>query len=225
MVRVVSTGKVAQKGIGKPDYSRAVSSARERRGLTLAYLQTLKMFTIVFTSEAPPSPYDWVRGPLAAGASASLIDTDTGDPMPFTVPLGYTATLIDFGSGLTEDAIMWTYIGGSLISNAGVYPGGNTYYENRIQAISTAIIDPTGALSLQIELKVTNLGAGNLEGQIAVTGYLEAVGTPTLPLVKTVRCKWCSYKHTVPNETTQIICPQCGKLFIVYDLSKVRKTG
>ncbi|MBA7611170.1 hypothetical protein ES703_18389 [subsurface metagenome] len=214
---------VEQRGIGKPDYSKEVSAGRERRGLSLEYLQTLKIFTIVFTTEYLVTPYDWVKAPLAPGASASLIDTDTGDSMPFPVPLGYTATIIDFGSGLTEDAIMWTYMSGFLISNAGVYPGGNTYYENRIQAISTAVLDPTGALSLQVEFRVTNLGTGNLEGQIAVTGYLEAVGTQPLPLVKTVKCKWCGHKHTVPNETTQIICPQCGKLFIVYDLSKVRK--
>lgn len=216
---------VPVKGIGKPDYSKEVSSARERRGLRLEYLQTLKIFTIVFTTEYLVTPYDWVKAPLAPGASASLIDSETGDPMPFTVPLGYIATLIDFGSGLTEDAIMWTYMSGFLISNAGVYPGGNTYYENRIQAISTAVIDPTGVLSPQIELRITNLGAGSLEGQIGMTGYLEAVGTQPLPLVKTVRCKWCGHKHTVPNETTNIICPQCGKLFIVYDLTKVRKTG
>ncbi len=216
---------VETRGVGKPDYSKEVSSGRERRGLALAYLQTLKIFTIVFTTEYLVTPYDWVKAPLAPGASASLIDTESGLSMPFTVPLGYTATIIDFGSGLTEDAIMWTYMGGFLISNAGVYPGGNTYYENRIQAISTAVLDPTGALSLQVEFRITNLGAGNLEGEIAVTGFLEAVGTPPVPLVKTVKCKWCDHEHTVPNETTQIICPQCGKLFIVYDLSKVRKVG
>jgi len=215
---------VETRGVGKPDYSKEVSSARERRGLSLEYLQSLKIFTIVFSAEALPfTPYAWVQPPLAPGALASLIDVETGLSMPFTVPLGYTATIVDFGIGLTEDAIMWTYLSGFVLSNAGVYPGGNTYYENRIQAISTALIDPTGVLSPQIELKITNLGAGDLEGEVAVTGFLEAVGTPSLPLEKTVRCKWCGHEHTVPREITHITCPQCGKLFIVYDLSKVRK--
>ncbi|GAI64656.1 unnamed protein product, partial [marine sediment metagenome] len=166
-MKVTRTFTVEQQGVGKPDYSKEVSAGRERRGLSLEYLQTLKIFTIVFTNEYLVTPYDWVKAPLAPGTSASLIDSETGLSMPFTVPLGYTATIIDFGSGLTEDAIMWTYMSGFLISNAGVYPGGNTYYENRIQAITTAVLDPTGALSLQVEFRVTNLGAGNLESQIA----------------------------------------------------------
>lgn len=221
---MAGTFPVETRGIGKPDYSKEVSSARERRGISLAYLQSLKIFTIVFSAEALPfTPYVWVRPPLAPGAPASLIDMETGLPMPFTVPLGYTIELIDFGMGFTEDVIMWTYMGGFVLSNAGVYPGGNTYYENRIQAVSTAILDPTGVLALQVEFRVTNLGAGNLEGQIAVLGYLEAVGTPPLPPDKTVRCKWCGHEHTVPRETTHITCPECGKLFIVYDLSKIKK--
>ncbi len=224
-MRVDKTFTVEQQGVGKPDYSREVSAGRERRGLSLEYLQTLKIFTIVFTTEYLVTPYDWIKAPLAKGASASLIDSETGLSMPFTVPLGYTATIIDFGMGLTEDAIMWTYLGGFVSANAGVYPGGNTYYENRIQAITTAVLDPTGALALAVDFKVTNLGEGDLEGQIAVTGYLEAAGTKPLPLVKTVKCKWCGHEQTVPNETTQVICPQCDKLFIVYDLSKVRKMG
>jgi len=251
---LVDTWGVIEKGIGAPDYSNTVSSSKERRGLKLEHLQTLKIFTIVFSSEAyacfycgvqfatqaallahiadahpgmPPvlNPYVWVRGPLAPGASASLIDMDTGVSMPFNVPLGCTATLIDFGMGVTQDAIMWTYIAGFVITNAGVYPGGNTYYENRIQSTSTALIDPTGIFAPGIELRVTNLGVADLEGEIGVSGYLEEVGTPPLPLVKTVRCKWCGYKYTVPNETTRITCPKCGKLSIVYDLSKVKKTG
>ena len=48
-MRVDKTYTVAQRGVGKPDYSKEVSSARERRGLRLAYRQTLEIFGVVFT--------------------------------------------------------------------------------------------------------------------------------------------------------------------------------
>lgn len=220
VVKVTREFTATQRGVGKPDYTREVSSSRERRGLSLSYLQTLKIFTAVFS--AVPSPYAWVAGPLAIGATTSLIDMDTGFAMPFTVPSGYTLSLVDFGFGLTEDAEMWTYMGGFRILSAGVYPGGNTYYENRIMAVTSARLDPIGVLLLPIDLQLTNLGSGTLQGQVAVTALLEAVGTPPLPSTKTVKCKWCGYEHSVPNETTFITCPSCGKLFILYDLSKLR---
>lgn len=222
MPEIVERGVCSQEGIGKPDYTREVSAGRERRGLSLAYLQTLKIFTRTFSSEV--SAFDWVKDPLAPGDTVSLIDMETGFPMPFNVPLGYTATLVDFGFGLTADAVLWIYMSGFVILNGGVYPGGTTYYENRIQSVSTALIDPEGHLAPSLDLKVTNLGLGNLEGQVSLTGFLQAVGTPPPPSTKTVLCKWCEHEHTVPRNTTHITCPNCGKLFIVYDLSKLRGT-
>ncbi|MDO9580387.1 MAG: hypothetical protein Q7J06_07445, partial [Bacteroidales bacterium] len=47
----VKTFTVETRGIGKPDYTREVSSALERRGIRLTYGQTLSSAGLVFTTE------------------------------------------------------------------------------------------------------------------------------------------------------------------------------
>ncbi|GAI60056.1 unnamed protein product [marine sediment metagenome] len=47
---IVERAAYPQEGVGKPDFSRAVSSALERRGITIGYNQTLKIFGLVFTA-------------------------------------------------------------------------------------------------------------------------------------------------------------------------------
>lgn len=294
VVKVTRSFIAPVRGVGKPDYTREISSGRERAGLTLAYRQTLKIFGIVFTAintgthtAAPhatimtdatahftanalvdllilnvtdgssgiiiantattvtvaaltggvanlwnpgdiytiPSPFAWVQTPLAPGATAHYIDNVTGMAMPFTVPKGYTLTLVAAGGGFTEDAIGWVYFDGLLVMSGGVMLGGRSDYENRVVGISTATIDPTGASAHTLDVQVTNLGAGNLEGGISWTGILEAVGTEPLPATKTVRCKFCGCEKEVPQETVRWICPECGQLNIFYDLSRFRGTA
>jgi len=285
---------VETRGIGKPDYSKEVSSARERRGLRLAYKQTLQIFGVVFTgiytgahtaaihatimTDAAahftvnalvglpifnvtdgssgiiiantantvtvvaltggvsdqwnpgdiytiPSPFAWVQPPLAPGATAHYVDNVTGLALPFTVPEGYTLTLIAAGGGFTEDAIAWVYFDDYLVMSGGVMAGGQSDYENRVVGITTATIDPTGSASHTLDIQVTNLGAGNLEGGIEWTGILEAVGTPPLPLTKVIRCKWCGHEEPVPWEQTKLICPKCGRLTLVYTTRNFRRTA
>ncbi len=160
---------------------------------------------------------------LAPGAMIHAIDNETGLSLPFIVPQGYTLTLISAASALSEDVENRDYID-TLFLGGGFYSGGQPYYENKIFGVSTATYDPTGATTHLIDITITNAGGGNLLGSTDAVGILERVGSPALPLVKTVKCKWCGHEHTVPNETTNIICPKCGKLFIVYDLSKFRRT-
>jgi predicted RNA-binding Zn-ribbon protein involved in translation (DUF1610 family) len=223
MCPVVATFEVPEKGIGKPDYTRIVAGARERRGIHLDYGQTLKVFGITFS--AVPSPFPWViTPPLAPAATAHMIDTDTGLPSPYTVPQGYTMTVIAVGMASTEDGIVWVYIDGFVVLSGGIVTGGENYFENKLSGISTADFDPTGLLPHTMDGIITNLGLGNLEGSIDYVAILEKVGSPPLPPVKTVRCKWCGYEHEVPNETTRIICPKCGRLFIVMDHSKFRRS-
>jgi len=283
---------VETRGVGKPDYSRIVAGAKERRGIHLDYGQTLKIFALTFA----PSPagahtggpnftimtdalatfvaneligliivnvtdgssgviiantvntvtvvalvggitnrwnlgdiysvggaFPQVVPSLAPGAMIHAIDNETGLSLPFIVPQGYNLTLISAASALSEDVSNRNYIdtfflGGAFIS------GGQPYYENKIFGVSTATYDPTGAITHLIDITITNEGGGNLLGSTDAVFILEEVGSPALPLVKTVKCKWCGYEHQVPNETTNIICPKCGKLFIVYDLSKFRRT-
>lgn len=285
---------VEQRGVGKPDYSKEVSSGKERAGLTLAYKQTLEIFGIVPTAvytgahtAAPhvtimtdaaalfivnslvlltivnvtdgssgiiiantantitvlaltggisnqwntgdvyniPSPFAWVQAPLAPGATAHFVDNVTGLALPFTAPKGYTLTLIAGGGGFTEDAIAWVYFDGYLVMSGGIMPSGQQVYENRVVGITTATIDPDGDTAHTLDIQITNRGAGNLEGGIAWTGILEAVGTSPPPTTKVVRCKWCGYEQTVPRETTHVTCPKCKQLTIYFNLSKFRKSS
>ncbi|GAI28747.1 unnamed protein product, partial [marine sediment metagenome] len=97
-------------------------------------------------------------------------------------------------------------------------------YRNRVSPFTSSSFDPTGATSHDIDIQVINQGEGRLEGSFAVSAIVEAVGTKPLPTIKTVKCKHCGHQWDVPNSTTQLICPKCGKLTIVYDLSKFRGT-
>ena len=284
---------VETRGIGKPDYSKTVSSGKERAGLSLTYNQVLEIFGAVFTAyysgahtAAPnatimtdananfapttlvglailnvtdgsygiiiantettvtvaalvggisnqwnlldiyhiPSPFAWVNSPLAPGATNHYVDNVTGLALPFTVPKGYTISLIAAGGTFTEDAISWVYFDGHLVMSAGIMTGGQSVYENRVVGLTTATVDPAGLTSHTVDIQITNLGAGNLEGGVTWTGILEAVGTKPLPTTKTVRCKLCGNEATVPQETTRWICPKCGLLNRFYDLSRFRGT-
>ena len=172
-----------------------------------------------------PSPFAWVTAPLAPGATAHYFDNITGDSLPYTVPLGYTLSLIAGGGSFTEDAIMWVYFDDILAMSGGVTAGGVPFYENRVIGITTATIDPTGASVHTVDIQITNQGAGNLEGGVSWSGILEAVGTPPLPLTKKIRCKWCGHEEPAPWEQTKLICPKCGRLTLVYTTKNFRKTA
>ncbi len=290
----VETFAVVQTGIGKPDYTKEVSSGRERAGLTLKFNQTLVIFGAVFTTfysgahtAAPnmtimtdaladfvpttlvglailnvtdgsygiiiantettvtvavlvggisnqwnpadiyhiPSPFAWVNSPLAPGATKHYVDNVTGLALPFTVPKGYTLSLIAGGGTFNEDAQAWVYFDGHLVMSGGIMSGGQSVYENRVIGLTTATVDPAGLASHTVDIQITNIGTGNLEGGVTLTGILEAVGTKPLPTTKTVRCKLCGKEATVPQETTRWICPNCGLLNRFYDLSRFRGTA
>jgi len=206
---------------GKPDYSREVSAGIERAGLRLAYGQTLKVFGCVL--DALPSPFSWVLPQLAAGGTISVVDNETGLALPFIIPKGYTLSLIAGGYSADQDAKVMFYFDGFLVLS-GIASNGTPGYENKIVAVSTATIDPTGATAHTLDIQITNLGGAALSGGIDWTGLLEEVGTPPLPPEKKVHCKWCGYEHTVPNKTTYITCPVCKELFIVADFSQKRST-
>lgn len=220
---IVSSYTVAQKGIGKPDYSKHVSSALERAGIRVAYNQQLKMFALVFTDS--PSVFSWVRGPLDPGASAHLIDQETGDATPYNLSVGYTIAIVSIRVGLSQDnqfEVIYDAFpaGGAVLS--GIDGGGIPIYQEDLLPFTTAILDPTGASAHTLDDVITNLGAADLYGGIAKLALLTAVGTPPFPTTKTTRCKFCGNKEVKPITATSIICSKCGKLYIVYDLSKIK---
>ena len=64
---------VAERGVGKPDYSKEISSGRERAGLTLAYKQTLEIFGVVFTAIYTGTHTDPINATIMTDAAALFI--------------------------------------------------------------------------------------------------------------------------------------------------------
>lgn len=221
VVKVRSSSIAPVRGIGKPDYSRIVTAAKERRGIYLDYNQTLKTFSLVFS--AVPSVFPWVVPLLAPGVMQHVIDCDTGLPTPFTVPVGYTFTIIAAATAVNNDPFAELFMDGSLVLSAAGVAGG-IYYENKLVGVSSALVDPAALLPHTLDATLTNDGGGDIKGSVDYLAIIEAVGTEPLPIVKIVKCKWCGHEQEVPRETTSVTCRECGELFIVYDLSKLRRT-
>lgn len=210
-------GTIATTGVGKPDYSREVSSGRVRPGLEVKYNQTLLPFLVGFS--AIPSPiFPWMQAPLAPGATAHYIDGTTGLALPYNVLQGYTITAISSGVVCTQDVEIWMYIAGFRHLCTAVVAGGTPYYVPEVVGFTSAQWDPTGATPFPFDLQITNNGGADLEGTMGVYMILEAVSTAPFPMVKTVKCKGCDATKQVPIETTEVICDNCGQLTRYYRL-------
>lgn len=216
---------VEQRGVGKPDYSKEVSSAKERKGLLLEYGQAVKLFARTYS--AVPSFMTWVRAPLAAGDSAHLMDVETGFDLPYTVPKGYTLTFIESEGSASEDYSQDVYYEpatppGLQLAACERFGSGLFTYAQAIAAFTTELLDPIGARAHQIDVLATNLGGGDLSGGSSILALLKPVGTSPLPTVKTVKCKPCGHEHVVPADTSVVVCPACGELTIYRNLSHYR---
>lgn len=229
---VVKSGVAVQRGIGKPDYSREIALGQTRPGFELKYNQTLLIFVLAFSSVIlPGNPFAWMKDSLAIGATAHLIDAATGDVLPYTINPGYKLTMVSVGYCFDQDMESWQWLamppvamGGTLFREAcaAQLQGGIPLYLPEVVAFSSEMIDPTFTIPMDYDLDITNLGDAVMQGEAWFYYILEAVGTPALPPTKEVTCKHCGGKKTVPIETTQVICDNCGKLTIYRPLHQLR---
>jgi len=208
------------RGIGKPDYSRNVHAARQRAGLELKYSQVLKSFYIIYTTKS--SPYSWIKSPLAVGATGHLVDAETGEDMPYTLPKGYTISAVQDSLGFSEDHQVWGYVDTYPLILFSISGGGLELYRNRVIPFNTALLDPTAAAAHEIDIQVENKGGEAMEGAFALSAILEEVGTDPLPTIKTVKCKHCGHTWEVQLDTTNLICPKCNQLTLVFNASQFR---
>jgi len=217
-------GKQKALGIGKPDFSKNVSSAKERRGIRLEYSQHLKMYFRSCAHGIDPAYPLVIPDPIPVGGSRHLIDFETNTETPFPVDPGYTLTLIAVACSFTQDAAIYAYIDYPLFYYClGTVEAGFPVYENRIVGISSLWFDPTAAYPHTVDLKVYNLGLGDLFGTIVITCILKAMGTPPWPTTKECRCPYCGNRQVVPVNTTKVKCTKCGKLYLVCDFSKFKE--
>ena len=219
---IVDTYTVVGRGEGAPDYASMVTASRDRGGLYLSERQTLEIFGCVFTAIA--SPFAWVLPPLAIGATANLIDNMTGVVMPFTVPIGYSMSIITIGAGVTQDIINYGYVDGFLATNLGVISSGTPAYENAVVGMTTETLDSTGAAAHTVNVTITNLGGAALTGGIEVVAILESIATPPLPIIKVIRCKYCGYEKSASVGETVLVCPKCGKKTIVFAFNQFKES-
>jgi len=215
---------VEQRGVGKPDYSRAVSSSRQRSGLYLKYRQHLVLMVATFTDMVPhPYPVAWIQPPLAAGAQSHLYDLSTGLVTPYAWPAGYTLTMVQKDWAFNQDTEIWFYFDGALLACPGISPGGANIYINPVYAYTSLTLDPASAFPHTVDFVVVNVGGAPLEGGITIAAILEEVGSPALPTTKKCICPSCQHLQEVPVGTTKIVCENCGNPYLVYDFSHIKE--
>jgi len=210
-------GTIAPTGIGKPDYSKEVSSGTVKPGIRLKYNESLLAFMAGFSPIA--SAYSWIRPPLAPGAMVHFVDSATGIDLPYIIPLGYTMNQVQYAAGFNEDIESSLYLGGQLFASSRL-AGGTPQMEASVIAFDSALIDSAGAWMLPFDLQITNIGLGNLLGSFGYNMVLVSVGTSPLPGVKTVKCKWCGALKEVPEKTTIVTCDNCGQVTMYYRMMR-----
>ena len=208
-----SSFTVTARGTGRPDYSEEVHLGTVLPGIQLHYGESLLAFMLGFS--AIPSAYSWMQTPLASGATLNFINAATGLSLPYIIPVGYTMSQVQYAAGFNEDFEADLYLAYQLFASSRI-GGGVPQMEASVIAFDSALIDPTGALGLPFDLQLTNVGLGDLVGSCGYNMILKAVGTPPLPTVKTVRCKWCGAQKEVPVETIMLTCDSCGQVTIYY---------
>ncbi|GAJ10760.1 unnamed protein product, partial [marine sediment metagenome] len=157
---------VETRGIGKPDFSKEISSGQERAGLSLKYNQSLITLALLCTDEVA-HPYDisWVKDLIPVGGSSHLYNVATGVTTPYTVPAGYTLNLIQQGFGANEDfEVLLFYNTLLVLMPSTTFVGGGYVYANMVVPYNTAALDPTAASSHPIDIVVKNKGRGPLRG-------------------------------------------------------------
>ncbi|GAI06364.1 unnamed protein product, partial [marine sediment metagenome] len=214
----------------KPDFSREVSSGRERAGIALKYNQQFRAFAGNWTIGGDleyPLIEDYN---IAAGGKRHLRDSDTDELLPIIVPVGHTLTVISIGYAVTQDMVLYAYIDSSPLFegaciNLGVAGGGMSVYENKIRELSTTWYDETATYPHTLDIIAYNRGGAALYGGVALLCIEELVGTKPFPTTKNCVCPHCEHKQTEPVSATRITCKGCGKEYMVTNFASLRQLG
>jgi len=194
-----------------------------RPGILLRPNQQLMFFGNVFQDIEVFSPYPWVAGVLAPGATAHFINFNTGLVTPFTVPAGYAVTVIEKSYNFNQDCEGWLYLDGFLVAATILASSGSALQFSQIIGYSTKMMDPLAASPHVLDCVVYNRGLGNMRGGVEFVALFEAVGTPPFPDKKDTQCPFCKALTNVPVHTTTIPCPKCHKTYFVYDTTLIRR--
>lgn len=218
---------VEQRGVGKPDYTREIFAGKERAGIALKYNQQFRVFAADWITGDPDYPLV-IPETLAPGAKRSLRDSDTMQLMPITIPKGRTLTFIAVGYAVNQDILIYSYIDAPIVgvsTSLGAVGGGQAVYENKVRELSTTWYDPTATFPHTLDIRVYNVGGGNLYGGVGMLCIEEIVGTVPFSTTKECVCPRCSHKQTEPTSATRITCKGCGKEYMVTNFASLRQLG
>lgn len=170
--------------------------------------------------EPTPYPIAWVQPLLASGGSSQLYDVDTGIIMPYTVPAGYTLSIIEERMGFNQDSEGWIFFDGLLVALGNLQASGFGVDFQNLVKFSTTLLDPTAQNSHTVSYTIYNRGLSSMKGGINVVAILESVNTPPFPTVKDTRCPFCQTVNNVSVHTTTIVCSNCGRTYFVSDSTR-----
>ncbi len=224
---MAKTFPVEQRGIGKPDYTREIFAGKERAGIALKYNQQFRVFAADWITGDPDYPLV-IPETLASGAKRSLRDSDTNELLPITIPVGRTLTFIAMGYAVNQDILVYSYIDALILgvsTSLGAVGGGQAVYENKVRELSTTWYDPTAALPHTLDIRVYNVGGGDLYGGVGMLCVEEIVGTVPFSTTKECVCPHCDHKQTEPTSATRITCKGCGKEYMVTNFASLRQLG
>ena len=206
-MKVEKSYKVEGVGVGKPDYSRVVHRAKEWKRIELKPNEKIKTFLKSFSTIS--SEYPFVTSPLGSGATADLMDGETGQDMPFSFSKAYEFEILMLWISFNQDSKNLVYFDGEFVGE--YYLAANTiYYESEAREFTSKDYDPAFAKGHSIRFRVENLGAADMSGYINIYDILRAHGTER-PKTKIVKCGNCGTQREVSVATTLWICPKCGE--------------
>jgi len=187
---------VEQRGVGKPDYSREVSSALERRGIKLAYRQTLKVFGLVFSAVNTGTHTAVVSATVMTDAAAyfvavnalrglTIFNVTDGSSGTVTANTINTVTVAALAGGATNqwnpgDAYTipspYSWVAPALA------PGASAHFIDNTTGIAMPFTIPQGYIMFLIAggeaLNEDVMMWGFLDGFLAVTMGVISGGTP-----------------------------------------------
>lgn len=204
---------VAQRGIGKPDFSKKIHDIKT--GYVYGQFQPRPTERWkIFLASYP------VGSELGAGASAKFLDIETNLPAdPYTSPVGwylrFASTKATFDQATRVELIMGQKLVPPLPKITFLPPVQDVFARNeQIPYLDTRYWDPLASDQHEITLTLTNTSASDVIGFAEVALIMEQVGSPEMT-EKQVKCLSCGHTNTVPLEQTKITCENCGSIFIV----------
>lgn len=208
--------KITPRGTGRPDYSNKVNDIIRGKVIkewTLLPNQKYKFFSLTFTDGITSLFPHVISTPLASGETASLIDEETGIPMPFTVPAGYDFKVLKYWASTNEPYEGYLYFDGQLVSTLN-FVDFDVYFEQEVALFKLSDLDPELASEHTVEIKVKNMGAGGLRGMSMCIAILEKVHTKEIT-EKECKCPFCGNIQKEPLTASRITCSNCGKIYWV----------